>query len=720
VRSRYSFALPELARTALGSGGALSQALPGHESRPGQIEMAARVAEAIEGDERLLCEAGTGTGKTLAYLVPAVLSGRKVVIATGTKTLQDQIARVDLPRLSHALDEPFSFAVMKGLSNYICLRRFNEQLRQNTLPLHDGPSDPTTGDSTRLTQRHSDLIRLSTFIQRGGSGDRAELDEIADDAPLWRDVTASPETRLGSRCAYNEACFVTKMRQEAADAQVILTNHHLFFADLALRSQWPDAQVLPPYDVIIFDEAHQIEDVATEFFGEQVSSQRLLALARDISRAPLPATAVARAQDIARRVQLLCEDLVDVLRRSLPRPRNGLSEVRVPLAPELFHHAAANTAMARSTNDAAMEDGVVDETAYELYLALDTALDEAASFFQRGSEQGELEADGSRGPAPPKEIAGPLSGLARRCTAVRDAFAAIVDSKQGKDIRWVTASVRNLSLRTSPVDVSPRLARCFDNHMGPIIFTSATLSVANDFEYIRQRLGVGDTASEATFPSPFVFSQQALVYLPADLPDPTDRDYTPAFAERALDLCRLSRGRALVLFTSFRALNAARKMFEADGTFPLLVQGSKPKHTLLAELRSRVGSVLLATQSFWEGVDVPGQALSLVVIDRIPFAVPDEPLVAARISRLREAGEDPFTDFQLPQAALALRQGFGRLIRTRADTGVVAICDGRITRRSYGRMLLAALPPECVRTEELGEVAAFFEAEQGPARSCEP
>ena len=650
--------LADAVAEALRVGGPLAGALAGFEPRPGQAAMAARVAEAIDNDERLLVEAGTGTGKTLAYLLPAILSGRKVVISTGTKTLQDQIARIDLPRLASVLT-PFAFTVMKGLSNYLCLRRFHEHSQQTVLGL--GEVDP--------------LARVRAWIDETTTGDRADLADLPEDAPLWREITATPETRLGARCPFFERCFVTGMRRRAAEAQIVLTNHHLFFADLALRARWPEVQVLPPYEAVIFDEAHQLEEVATEFFGLHVSSLRMHALARDIGRASVPVAALARGTSLSRRLQAAADAFAESLRARLPAPRLHTDEVRVPVPEDLW--TSRSHTLAR-------------------YHELDTVLEDGAAFFDGLSE------------ATNEPIYG---GLARRAAALRGELGQMIDGPGGGTlVRWLVASSRNVSLRASPIDVAPILKQRFEAHAGPLVFTSATLSAAGGFEYVRERLGLGDAAADATFPSPFRYSRQALIYVATDLPDPTEDGFAAAAAERALELCRASAGRALLLFTSFRNLRVAEEKLRAAGSFPVLVQGERPRHVLLAQLRERLGSVLLATQSFWEGVDVPGEALSLVIIDRLPFAVPDDPLTAARIGRIREEGGDPFSSYQLPRAALALKQGFGRLIRTRRDRGVVALLDGRILRRPYGNLLLASLPRDCPRTEALDDVTRFFQA----------
>jgi ATP-dependent DNA helicase DinG len=658
-------------RRILGPGGAAAAILSGYEARPGQLAMADRISDAIEDNERLLVEAGTGTGKTLAYLVPALLSGRKVVISTGTKTLQDQIATVDLPRLKTmldrvgALESPLTWAVMKGLGNYICRRRLGERDRQRTLV-----ADP-------------DFDRLLAFAASSATGDRAELAELADDAPLWSEVAATPETRIGPRCAFFESCFVTAMRRRAAAAPLVIVNHHLFFADLALRARWPEAQVLPPYEVVIFDEAHQIEEVATEFFGVHASTQRLFALGRDLARES--GVDAGRAESAAARLAATVAALADALRDLVPAPRAGADETRAPFPAEL--------------------GGGVARLGYH---RLDELLEEIASWLD---PDGSAVAESRR----PAEVA----ALGRRAAALRADLAVLIDGRGRDHVRWLGASARNLALHASPVDVGPLLGRALDACPGPIIFTSATLTVAGSFDYLRARVGLHDTAAEASFPSPFSYARQALLYLAPDLPEPNREGFALAAAARMAELCAITGGRALLLFTSFKNLRVAEAHLRATLRCPLLVQGERPRHLLLAALRSNIGSVLLATQSFWEGVDVPGEALSLVVIDRIPFAVPDDPLTAARIDRIREDGGDPFRSYQLPRAALALKQGFGRLVRSRGDHGIVGILDGRLARKSYGATLRASLPADCPRTESLEDVAAFWSRVR-PASSHDP
>lgn len=659
--------LEEAAIQLLKPGGTLALALPGFESRAGQLAMAERVAQAIDFEERLLIEAGTGTGKTLAYLVPAILSGRKVVVSTGTRTLQDQIANQDLPRLAKILQQPFTFTVMKGIGNYLCRRRLAEYEQQLTIHGTEGEEVQRVLDWTRQTQ----------------IGDRSEVRMVAEDAPIWREILSSPDTRLGKRCPFVDECFVTALRRRAQEAHILVVNHHLFFADLALRTRFPEAQVLPPYDLVIFDEAHQLEDVATEIFGVQVSTLRLFALARDVGRAPVESIENIRTQSLARRIEDETQALLQAVRATLPKRTRTMEELRLPMPENLWQGRVLGH-----------------------YHSLDTVLEEATAFLNRRAQDTGLDLERAAPPSPGR--AALLSNLANRTNMVRAELSEIIDRNRRDSVRWVVNTARNLILRASPIHVAPILQTAFTTMPGAVIFTSATLTTGGSFAYLRDRLGLADTAAEKVVESPFRYEKQALLYVAEDLPDPTHADFSVAVGERMHQLCGYSSGRALLLFTSFRSLRVVEEIFRAKAAFRLLVQGQEPRPILLEKLRAEIGSVLLATQSFWEGVDVPGEALSLVVIDRLPFAVPDDPLTAARIIRIREEGGDPFHAYQVPRAALALKQGFGRLIRSRRDRGVVALLDGRVSRRHYGQKLLASLPGNCPRTYDLLDVQQFF------------
>jgi ATP-dependent DNA helicase DinG len=633
----------------LGPGGALARSIPGYEARPSQLEMAAEIADALQTRRPLLVEAGTGTGKTLAYLVPAVLSGLKVVISTGTKNLQEQIYRKDIPLLQEQLS--FRAACMKGISNYLCLRRFGE----------------FSSDAAVQQKSDAQLDAIRAWARLTESGDRAELPELPDDAPLWREVSATPETRLGPRCPYFERCFVTQARRRAQQAEIIIVNHHLFFADLALRSAWPNAQLLPAYEAVIFDEAHQLEDVATDYFGVGVSTLRLAALVRDSERAVLDGNAPSRLDSTIAHVEARALALFDELRRRLKR------DERVPLHAELWR-------------------GPAEKAAH----ALDNALDELEAGLD-GTTQAE---DGG-------DAAGALSHRAR---AIRDDLSLLVDGAQKHDrkhVFWAETRGKTVLLHASPVDVSNIVREKVLGAVDAAIFTSATLTAAGSFEFVRARLGL-ESAREARLASPFDYSAQALLYLPRDLPAPADEDFPARAAERMRELVEITDGRAFLLFTSHRQLERVHKLLAPRLRQPVLVQGEKPKHLLVEEFKRRVGSVLFATASFWEGVDVVGEALSLVVIDKLPFAPPDDPLVAARVARLEDEGQEPFTAYQVPRAALALAQGFGRLIRHRGDRGIVALLDRRASTKGYGRRVLAGLPEECPRTASLDEVRAFW------------
>lgn len=644
----------------LGPGGLLAGVLPGYEHRPQQLAMAAAVERAMAHDTPLLVEAGTGTGKTLAYLVPAILSGKKVVVSTGSKTLQEQIHRKDIPLLAAHLGVPVEAVLLKGITNYLCLRRLAE-----------------VGDTDDPA-----LVEILAWARRTETGDRAELAGVPDEAPAWRLVTTTPDARLGPRCPFFERCFVTRARRAAQKAQLVVVNHHLFFADLALRAAYPGAQVLPDYDAVIFDEAHQLEEILTEHFGLSVSTHRVAALVRDARRAlvQVPGLADSDACAAADRVDLTearADDLFSAVRQRLaelphsaPVPASG-DERRLAAPPDLF----------------------ADGPRRDRWLRLDAALEDLALYADRLSRDGERE---------------DAAAVARRAQALRADLAAYAEREGARRlVHWAELRGRAVHLRASPLEVGDLFRRHVVEPVGAVVLTSATLTAGGRFDFVRARLGLHDLAEELSVDSPFDYARQALLYLPRDLPSPQDPAFLDAALDRTVDLLTITSGRAFVLFTSHRSLRVAAERLRTRVPWPLLVQGDEARPALLERFRAVPGSVLLATSSFWEGIDVPGEALSLVVLEKLPFAAPDDPLTSARLALLEERGEDPFHAYQVPRAALALKQGFGRLIRRRDDRGIVAILDHRILTKSYGRTFLASLPP-AARTSSLEQARRWW------------
>jgi ATP-dependent DNA helicase DinG len=668
------------ARDVLGPGSPLSRALPGWELRAGQLAMAEAVEVALEHERHLLVEAGTGTGKTLAYLVPAVLSGRKVIVSTATRALQEQIFVKDLPLLAEVLKahglEPRA-ALMKGLSNYVCLRRLNEA-RASGAHLND-----------------PDFARVLAWLENTESGDRAELADLAEDAGVWREVASSSETRIGAGCEHFDRCFVTRMRREAEEAQLVVVNHHLFLADLALRSgpRGAHASVLPAYDAVVFDEAHQLEDIATDFFGTRVSSARVEALLRDAERTLGAANA---------------------LEALASGPVRGTLEGAREASRAFF--AALAFGSASSEAKRMLTEGDLTPAVRSAYTGLDVRLEALEAVARsRGEEAVQM--------------------VARRAGDLREELRNIVNGVRATDdgelvdvVRWIDVRSRSVSLGASPVDVGSTLrSRLFDR-VPSVICTSATLATAGAFHFAKARLGAPPDAAELVVASPFDFASRAALYVPDDLPDPNDPAFEAAAADRIVELVTMTDGGAFVLCTSTRAMRALHARLRGrvgspharapqglerreSGLHlddrPLLLQGERPKHMLLSRFRASERAVLVATMSFWEGVDVPGWALRLVVLDKIPFAPPTDPVIAARCARIDRDGGNGFTQFSVPSAAMTLKQGFGRLIRTQRDAGAVAILDGRIVRKGYGRALLASLPP-ARRVRRLEDLRAFW------------
>jgi len=652
----------------LAPGGGLARAIPHYEDRAEQRAMSAAVARALADERPLIVEAGTGTGKTLAYLVPALASGKRVVVSTGTRALQDQIARHDVPLLRSILARPFSAVVLKGVSNYACRRKLAELGARN---------------ATRASPDVS-ISALVDWANDSATGDRAEVEWLAESAPLWADATTTPDARLGPRCPHFERCFVTQARRLAEHAQLVLVNHHLYFADRALRNAHPSARILPDHDAVIFDEAHQLEDVATEHFGARVSTHQLAELVRDaqLALAGLPLWTGRAADDTIRTVERAGVGLFALVRSVLSA--GGAYDGRVPLPAGLFEHPERQTA----------------------WFKLDTALEELARTAEAESQPPpDDEADAASGPR------AALSGLARRARAVRDDLATIAEQRHKSHVYWGETRATGTYLTASPIDVADLMRRHILRAGPTPILTSATLTAAGTFDYTRKRLGL-DEADELVVASSFDYARQAMLYVPRDLP-PAIEGFSAAAAARTLELLALTEGRAFLLFTSHRALREAADRL-AGLPYPRMVQGEMPRAALISRFRATPHAVLFGTSSFWEGVDVPGDALSLVVIDKLPFAPHTDPLVAARMQSCAEAGGDPFAAIQLPAAAIALKQGFGRLIRRRDDRGIVAILDGRIVSRGYGRTFLDTLPVGLPRSSALEQVKRWWQQPAAP------
>jgi ATP-dependent DNA helicase DinG len=679
----------------LGPRGILAACVPHYEDRPAQRDMAEAVATALAEGRVLLAEAGTGTGKTLAYLVPALLSGKRVVVSTGTRALQDQITRHDIPLLEELMPRQFTAVTLKGVSNYLCLRKLN---------------DGATLAALRTEEARRDYAVIVDWARETATGDRAEVEAVADDAPVWSVVTNTPDTRLGPRCPYYEQCFVTRARRRAEKADLIVVNHHLFFADLALRSAYPGARVLPEYDAVVFDEAHQLEDVMTDHFGVQISTVRLAQLVRDAHHAlsgpvaplfsssrPSNLSAGRASERIIEHVERCAEGFFAAVRRALAERAPGEAG-RIAIDDDLF----------------------ADQARQDAWFRLDTALEELSVHAALTAEDlaREQAAAGEPTVGLVDERAEALDAVSRRAAGLRDDMALLAERSERAFVYWGEIRGTSVSLCAAPVDVSPYMRQHVVPQAPAIALTSATLRAGASFDYVRQRLGLDhELADELTVPSPFDYARQALLYLPRDLPDPREPGFIEAACVRVAELCAITGGRAFVLFTSHRALRDAARRLAATLPYELLVQGDMPRATLLDRFRARPSSVLLGTGTFWEGVDVPGDALCLVIVDKLPFAPHTDPLIRARMQRIESEQGEAFDAYQLPQAALALKQGFGRLIRRSDDRGIVAVLDHRIVMRRYGRVFLDTLPEGLQRTSVLEQVRRWW---HGPGAAGPP
>jgi ATP-dependent DNA helicase DinG len=646
--------------------GALARALPDFEPRAGQVEMAAAVARAFERGGVLLAEAGTGTGKTLAYLVPAILTRERVLVSTGTKNLQEQIYFKDIPALRGALNVPFTAADMKGRFNYLCLHKLDQ--------LNDGIG---------AAAHDVFLPIIREWSARTTTGDRAELQDLPEEVGFWNEVAATAETCLGTECPRYDDCFVTRMRQAAAAADVVIVNHHLLCADAAIR-QNNFGEVIPACSRAIVDEAHQLEDVATQYFGYSVSNYRIDELARDAER-----LAAGGAIDRASK---------DEIAKAIDRLRDAARSFFTDLA---FAHRGGSRGRSEE-RVRATPTSLAD--VYDATASLTGALDVVEATFAL-LRPVRPEPDGDE---PGDDRAEDFAALARRAATLRDELRFLVRAGDDGFVYFVEFRGRGIFLRAAPVDVSTIVHDLLLDRMRTTVLTSATLTVDGSFEYVRARLGIRQ-AEEIRLASEFDFSRQAILYLPPRMPDPRADSFAVAASREVIEILKRTRGRAFVLFTSYASLRSVQALAEMALDYPMFVQGTAPRSQLLNQFRATPNAVLFATSSFWQGVDVAGEALSCVIVDKLPFASPCDPITAARIDAIRARGGDPFGEYQVPLAILALQQGLGRLIRHRRDRGVLAVLDPRLRTKGYGRRFVASLPPAPI-VHDLSHVAAFFSA----------
>jgi len=627
--------------------GALAGHVPSFRARSQQVEMAQAIAQAITENKQLIVEAGTGTGKTFAYLVPAILKGGKVIISTGTKNLQDQLFQRDLPTVRDALKAPVSIALLKGRSNYVCHNHLERTQSEGRF-------------TTREDARH--LAKIVKYAKTTQSGDKSGVSNVPENAPIWMQVTSTRENCLGQECPYHKDCFVLKARKDAMGADLVVVNHHLFFADVMLRDEGL-AELLPACNTVIFDEAHQLPETASLFFGDNISTSQVIELARDARL-----EAAISANDFA----------------------------ALPIATDALDKAARDVRLIFKQAEGRMNANTVEDLPgwTDAMTALSDKLGLANGLLEKQAERSEG-----------------LENCWQRGQVLAQKILQWQNKEQVDQVRWLEIFNHSVQLNITPLSIAETFAKQVNGHPRAWIFTSATLTVKQDFSHYQSEMGLSE-AKTAYWDSPFNYLEQALLYVPQDMPDPNSANYTEAVVLAALPLIEASKGRTFLLFTSLRAMQRAHEIllaqFESKQLdYPLLLQGDGSRNELLSRFREHGNAILLGSQSFWEGVDVRGEALSLVVIDKLPFASPDDPVLAARLAQIAKQGRNAFMEYQLPRTVINLKQGAGRLIRDETDRGVLMICDPRLIEKSYGKRIWQSLPP-FKRTRDLSEAVSFF------------
>lgn len=658
---------PLILKDIFGEGGLLARSLPYYEYRPGQIEMSEAIAEGFRQQRHVIIEAGTGIGKTLAYLIPAILSKKKVVISTGTKNLQEQLYWKDIPFLEKYLPVKFKATYMKGRNNYLCVRRFDQFRQQGMLFQEDMAM----------------FQRIVKWANRTQTGDRAELSDLPDNSPLWREIASTVETCLGSRCEYFATkSFTARVKRAAAQADLIVVNHHLFFADLAIKASGK-GEVIPPYDMVIFDEAHQLEDIATSYFSVLLSNYGVGELIKDVNK-ELSVVEIDNASDATEalgQLQKRAEQFFTPFGSTRNLPQKP-SPVQFPFSKGGQRGSGFSP---RIESKYRLSSHNLPELSAKVLPDLLNTLTYLEAFL-KGL----------------KKTTEGLQNQADRAALMKNNLSFIMNLNEPGYVYWCETRGSWIGLGASPIDISKDMRQNVFQNIETVILTSATLATGGSFQFLKDRLGIEDSL-ERIIPSPFDYEKQAFLYIPPYLPDPRDPRFVDAITKEIEKILNKTQGRAFILFTSYKNLEETYGKLKHTLKFPLLKQGEASKSALLERFKTNGNAVLFATSSFWQGVDVQGAALSCVIIDKLPFAAPSDPLIEARIEQLKEQGRDPFNEYQIPSAIILLKQGLGRLIRSKKDTGVLSILDPRILTKSYGKVFLESLP-KCRITRDLEEV----------------